>query len=100
VDGRALLDVGRSIRQCQIYRNRVIEAGACEDAEHTNRVQAHAHDDHREGTTVVAPAIGNAILATTGGRLRHLPIRPAAVLQALDRDFPGRDQSGADEKSR
>jgi isoquinoline 1-oxidoreductase beta subunit len=35
------------------------------------------------GTTVVAPAIGNAILAATGIRLRHLPIRPAAVLQAL-----------------
>ena len=35
------------------------------------------------GTTVVAPAIGNAIFAATRVRLRHLPIRPAAVLQAL-----------------
>ena len=34
-------------------------------------------------TTVVAPAIGNAIFAAVGARLRHLPIRPAAVLQAL-----------------
>ena len=35
------------------------------------------------GTTVVAPAIGNAIFAAVGARLRHLPIRPNAVLQAL-----------------
>ena len=35
------------------------------------------------GTTVVAPAIGNAIHAAVGVRLRHLPIRPAAVLNAL-----------------
>jgi isoquinoline 1-oxidoreductase subunit beta len=35
------------------------------------------------GTTVVGPAIGNAIFAAVGVRLRHLPIRPAAVLKAL-----------------
>src|SRR4030095_991391 len=35
------------------------------------------------GTTMVAPAIGNAIFAAVGVRLRHLPIRPAAVLQGL-----------------
>lgn len=35
------------------------------------------------GTTVVAPAIGNAIFAAVGVRLRHLPIRPAALLQVL-----------------
>jgi CO/xanthine dehydrogenase Mo-binding subunit len=35
------------------------------------------------GTTVVARAIGNAIFAATGVRLRHLPIRPSAVLEAL-----------------
>jgi CO/xanthine dehydrogenase Mo-binding subunit len=33
------------------------------------------------GTTVVAPAIGNAIFAAVGVRLRHLPIRRAAVLE-------------------
>ncbi|MFA6607875.1 MAG: molybdopterin cofactor-binding domain-containing protein, partial [Sphingomonas sp.] len=34
-------------------------------------------------TTVVAPAIGNAIFAAVGARVRHLPITPAAVLDAL-----------------
>ena len=37
------------------------------------------------GTPVIAPAIGNAIFAAVGARLRHLPIRPAVVLQALMR---------------
>jgi isoquinoline 1-oxidoreductase beta subunit len=35
------------------------------------------------GTTVVAPAIGNAIYAAAGVRLRDLPMRPAVVLAAL-----------------
>ena len=35
-------------------------------------------------TTVVAPAIANAIFAASGARVRHLPIRPDAVLQALN----------------
>jgi isoquinoline 1-oxidoreductase subunit beta len=35
------------------------------------------------GTTAVAPAIGNAILAASGARVRHLPIRPEAVRQEL-----------------
>ena len=35
------------------------------------------------GTTVVAPAIGNAIFAAVGVRLRHLPIRPATLLKGL-----------------
>ena len=34
-------------------------------------------------STAVAPAIGNAIFAASGARLRHLPIRPEAVRQAL-----------------
>jgi isoquinoline 1-oxidoreductase subunit beta len=34
-------------------------------------------------TTVVAPAIGNAIFAAVGARLRHLPIRPATLRKAL-----------------
>jgi CO/xanthine dehydrogenase Mo-binding subunit len=34
-------------------------------------------------TTAVAPAIGNAIFAASGARLRHLPIRPGAVREAL-----------------
>ena len=34
-------------------------------------------------TTVVGPAIGNAIFAAVGVRLRHLPMRPANVLSAL-----------------
>lgn len=34
-------------------------------------------------TTVVGPAIGNAIFRACGARVRHLPIRPEAVLAAL-----------------
>ena len=34
-------------------------------------------------TTPIAPAIGNAIFAASGARVRHLPIRPQAVLVAL-----------------
>ena len=34
-------------------------------------------------TTVVGPAIGNAVFAAVGARVRQLPIRPAAVLAAL-----------------
>jgi CO/xanthine dehydrogenase Mo-binding subunit len=34
-------------------------------------------------TTAVAPAIGNAIFAASGARLRHIPIRPEAVRDAL-----------------
>jgi len=34
-------------------------------------------------TTAVAPAIGNAILAATGARVRHTRIRPDVVLAAL-----------------
>lgn len=34
-------------------------------------------------TTVVGPAIANAIFAAVGVRLRHLPMRPAHVLAAL-----------------
>jgi CO/xanthine dehydrogenase Mo-binding subunit len=42
-------------------------------------------------TTAVGPAIGNAIYAACGARLRHLPIRPEAVLQALRAgDVPSR----------
>ena len=34
-------------------------------------------------TTVVGPAIANAIFSAVGARVRHLPIRPDAVLAAL-----------------
>jgi CO/xanthine dehydrogenase Mo-binding subunit len=35
------------------------------------------------GTTVVAPALANAIFAAVGARLRHIPITPEAVLAAI-----------------
>ena len=34
-------------------------------------------------TTVVGPAIGNAIFAAVGARVRHLPIRPDAIRDAM-----------------
>jgi CO/xanthine dehydrogenase Mo-binding subunit len=40
-------------------------------------------------TTVIAPAIANAIFAATGGRVTHLPITAQAVLAAVAaRDAP------------
>jgi isoquinoline 1-oxidoreductase beta subunit len=35
-------------------------------------------------TTVVAPAIGNAIYAAVGVRMRHLPVRATDIRLALD----------------
>ena len=46
-------------------------------------MSACKYDASQPVTTVVAPAIGNAIFAAVGVRLRHLPIRPAALRKAL-----------------
>ena len=35
-------------------------------------------------TTVIAPAIANAIFAATGARVTHIPITPEAVLAAIE----------------
>ncbi|TPW36522.1 xanthine dehydrogenase family protein molybdopterin-binding subunit [Oecophyllibacter saccharovorans] len=40
------------------------------------------------GVTLVAPAIGNAIHAAVGARVRRLPIRPQEVLEALSDSAP------------
>jgi hypothetical protein len=62
----------------------VVDAAGCASATCRNIDSTEASVGLGEpGTTVVAPAIGNAIFAAVGVRLRHLPIRPAAVLQAL-----------------
>jgi|SRR5580700_4990984 hypothetical protein len=45
-------------------------------------------------TTPVAPALRNAIFAATGARVRHLLIRPQAVLIGLS---PGFDSAKIDE---
>lgn len=37
-------------------------------------------------TTVVAPAIANALFKATGTRIRHIPIRPADILASLRSD--------------
>lgn len=37
------------------------------------------------GTTVVAPALANAIFAAVGVRMRHLPMTPADILAALNK---------------
>jgi CO/xanthine dehydrogenase Mo-binding subunit len=34
------------------------------------------------GVTGLAPAIGNAIFAATGTRLRHMPMLPEGTIQA------------------
>jgi len=34
-------------------------------------------------STVVAPAVANAIFSAVGARVRHMPISPEAVLKAM-----------------
>jgi CO/xanthine dehydrogenase Mo-binding subunit len=45
-------------------------------------------------TTVVGPAIGNAIFAAVGARVRHLPIRPEAILADLQSTPRGTGRPG------
>ena len=49
-----------------------------------------ASDHHPSGvgepaSTVVAPAVANAIYNAVGARVRHMPISPEAVLEAIKR---------------
>ncbi|MBI1732775.1 MAG: xanthine dehydrogenase family protein molybdopterin-binding subunit [Gammaproteobacteria bacterium] len=47
------------------------------------RNEAHPTSVGEIGTVVVAAAIGNAFAALTGKRLRHIPLTPDRVMQAL-----------------
>jgi hypothetical protein len=48
LDSEARLDISGSVGKGQIYGRHVIEVGTREKAEHTDRVQAHQHTNHRD----------------------------------------------------
>jgi len=48
LDREARIGVGGSIRERQIDRRNMIKVGARQESEHTDRVQAHQHADHRD----------------------------------------------------
>jgi hypothetical protein len=48
LNSQTSVDIGGSVCKCQIDGHHMFEVGACKEAEHADRVQAHQNADHRD----------------------------------------------------